>query len=335
MIVLAPRLAALRTSLRMSLSSARAPSASSPRLRSSAGASGCWCSRAAARVPSPPPGPGAVAENLRPDNHFEPRTAVARRLGGSSNLWAGRCVPFDPIDFRARPWLASAPGRSTEDDLAPYLAPALDALGGRGRGLRGPPRGDRGPGVPLRHAGALEQRAADRETARPGAGGARRPPGGAARDGDSASAIGRTAASPGWSSHRGRGQGGNPRLPRRARGRRQRQHPPAPARAGARPRALRRRRRPARARLHGPSLRPDRRHRLREPGPPRGLDYHVDAHGSYVRRRLVPAEATQEADRLANVAFWPVVPPIATPRTARGPCPRSSSRSRWRRSGGG
>ena len=40
-----------------------------------------------------------------PDDHFEPHTAVARRLGGTSNLWAGRCVPFDPIDFRARPWL--------------------------------------------------------------------------------------------------------------------------------------------------------------------------------------------------------------------------------------
>ena len=66
------------------------------------------------------------------------------------------------------------------------------------------------------------------------------------------------------------------------------------------------------------------------------LDYHVDAHGSYVRRRLVPSEATQAAERLANVAFWPVVPPIAERRAPLGAaCPRSSSRSRWRRSGGG
>ena len=61
----------------------------------------------------------ARAENLRPDNHFEPHTAVARRLGGTSNLWGGRCVPFDPIDFRARPWLGLPAWPITEADLAP------------------------------------------------------------------------------------------------------------------------------------------------------------------------------------------------------------------------
>ena len=140
---------------------------------------------------------------------------------------------------------------------------------GRGRGLRGPPRGDRGPGVPLRHAGALEQRAADPETARPGAGRARRPAGGAARDGDWLPLSAGRRHRRDRARRRGRGQGGNPRLPRRARGRRQRQHPPAPPRAGARSRALRRRRRPARALLHGPCLWPDRRHRLRERDAPR------------------------------------------------------------------
>ena len=40
---------------------------------------------------------------------------------------------------------------------------------------------------------------------------------------------------------------------------------------------------------------------------------------SYVRRRLVPAEATQAAERLANVAFWPVVPPIANAAHRSGP----------------
>ena len=78
---------------------------------------------------SPPPRISRVAENLRPDNHFEPHTAVGRRLGGSSNLWAGRCVPFDPIDFRARPWLGLPAWPVTRAELAPYLAPALDALG--------------------------------------------------------------------------------------------------------------------------------------------------------------------------------------------------------------
>lgn len=50
-----------------------------------------------------------------------------------------------------------------------------------------------------------------------------------------------------------------------------------------------------------------------------GLDYHVDGHGSYVRRRLVPAPATQETAALSNVAFWPVVPEIANPAHRSGP----------------
>ena len=47
----------------------------------------------------------ARAESHDAAHHFEPHTAVARRLGGTSNLWAGRCLPFDAIDFRERPWL--------------------------------------------------------------------------------------------------------------------------------------------------------------------------------------------------------------------------------------
>ena len=50
-----------------------------------------------------------------------------------------------------------------------------------------------------------------------------------------------------------------------------------------------------------------------------GLDFHVDGHGSYVRRRLVPSPETQAAERLTNVAFWPVVPEVANPSHRSGP----------------
>ena len=50
-----------------------------------------------------------------------------------------------------------------------------------------------------------------------------------------------------------------------------------------------------------------------------GLDFHVDAHGSYVRRRLVPSPQTQAEARLLNVAFWPVVPEAADPAHRSGP----------------
>lgn len=44
------------------------------------------------------------------------------------------------------------------------------------------------------------------------------------------------------------------------------------------------------------------------------MDYHVDAHGSYVRRRFVASENTQLIHGLLNTAFWPLVPPVADPR---------------------
>jgi choline dehydrogenase-like flavoprotein len=34
--------------------------------------------------------------------HVPMSLATRRQLGGASNLWAGRCVPFDPIDFQPR-----------------------------------------------------------------------------------------------------------------------------------------------------------------------------------------------------------------------------------------
>jgi len=45
----------------------------------------------------------------------------------------------------------------------------------------------------------------------------------------------------------------------------------------------------------------------------RAFDFHVDAHGSYVRRRFIPSEALQRDQALLNCAFWPVVPAIADP----------------------
>lgn len=40
-----------------------------------------------------------------PRRHDDMSVAVARRLGGSSNLWGGRCIPYDPIDFEDRDFI--------------------------------------------------------------------------------------------------------------------------------------------------------------------------------------------------------------------------------------
>lgn len=69
------------------------------------------------------------AEKFHPENHFAPETVIARRLGGTSNLWGGRCLPFDTIDYSARPWLDLTEWPIAAADLAPYLASAVERLG--------------------------------------------------------------------------------------------------------------------------------------------------------------------------------------------------------------
>lgn len=55
--------------------------------------------------------------------HVEKQLAVHRGLGGTSTLWGGRCVPFDPIDFESRPVL--------DDDLWPISYEEISAYFGR------------------------------------------------------------------------------------------------------------------------------------------------------------------------------------------------------------
>ena len=260
-----------------------------------------------------------VAENLRPDNHFEPRTAVARRLGGSSNLWAGRCVPFDPIDFRARPWLGLGAWPIGPDDLAPYLAPALDALAAGAAVFEAPlgvtadpafrcdtlERWSNVPRIQKLHARALAERGDLLVALRATVTGFRcRPDGGIA-------GIELDAG------EEGRGEIPASRVVLAAGGN-----------ASTRLLLLEQERDPA---LFGGAGGPLGRFYMGHVSGQiadivfenatlhDGLDYYVDAHGSYVRRRLVPAEATQAAERLANVAFWPVVPPIANAAHRSGP----------------
>lgn len=43
-----------------------------------------------------------------------------RRLGGSTTLWGGRCVPFDDIDFEERPYLPGSGWPFTRESLEPH-----------------------------------------------------------------------------------------------------------------------------------------------------------------------------------------------------------------------
>ena len=66
------------------------------------------------------------ADILTPQ-HQSPMSITNRRaLGGASNLWGGRCVPLDPVDFLPRPAVPGSGWPLTAADLEPYLACACE-----------------------------------------------------------------------------------------------------------------------------------------------------------------------------------------------------------------
>ena len=53
----------------------------------------------------------------------------ARVLGGTSDIWTGRCAPFDPIDYQARPWVPCSGWPFGPEALRPHFDRALLHLG--------------------------------------------------------------------------------------------------------------------------------------------------------------------------------------------------------------
>ncbi|MFL6692066.1 MAG: FAD-dependent oxidoreductase, partial [Ramlibacter sp.] len=47
-----------------------------------------------------------------------------RGLGGSTSLWGGRCMPYDPIDFEERAWVPNSGWPISYEGLLPYYAKA-------------------------------------------------------------------------------------------------------------------------------------------------------------------------------------------------------------------
>src|ERR1700733_7380218 len=46
--------------------------------------------------------------------------STRRQVGGTSNIWGGRCVPFDPVDFASRPYLNMPPWPVKYTDVQGY-----------------------------------------------------------------------------------------------------------------------------------------------------------------------------------------------------------------------
>jgi choline dehydrogenase-like flavoprotein len=51
-----------------------------------------------------------------------------RRFGGSTTIWGGRCMPFDPIDFEQRDYIPGSGWPISYDDLAPFYPKAHEYL---------------------------------------------------------------------------------------------------------------------------------------------------------------------------------------------------------------
>ena len=52
-----------------------------------------------------------------------------RLLGGTTNLWGGQLLAFDPLDFEARPWMGAEAWPIQRSDIESYYAKAALALG--------------------------------------------------------------------------------------------------------------------------------------------------------------------------------------------------------------
>lgn len=59
--------------------------------------------------------------------HWPLDTYRVRALGGTTALWGGRSIPFDPIDFEPRPWVAHSGWPIGYDEVARYYPAALEA----------------------------------------------------------------------------------------------------------------------------------------------------------------------------------------------------------------
>lgn len=60
--------------------------------------------------------------------YYELEHSRLRFFGGTTNIWGGRSVPLDPIDFEKRDWVPHSGWPICLDDLQPYYKTAHDSL---------------------------------------------------------------------------------------------------------------------------------------------------------------------------------------------------------------
>lgn len=256
------------------------------------------------------------ADLADPAVHDDMAIAVARRLGGTSNLWGGRCLPLDPVDFADRPWVDArwpithaemmrwipAAAAATRSGEPVYDAPPL--LPGDGDTTFSPDTLERWVNTQSSAAVFAREIASDPRL----------------RVHLDATVVGIRFAASGLVealdvAHTGSGE--RIRMPVR--------HVVLAAGGVETARLLLSCLRDAPARFGGEGGALGRHYMghvvgeiadivFDDPATAAAFDFRVDDHGSFVRRRFVPAAAAQRAHALLNTAFWPIVPPVADPR---------------------
>ncbi len=58
----------------------------------------------------------------------QPYGVRCRVLGGSTTAWAGKIAPFDPVDYKQRPWVSDSGWPFGPEEMTPYLARAARYL---------------------------------------------------------------------------------------------------------------------------------------------------------------------------------------------------------------
>ena len=64
----------------------------------------------------------------QPKHHAPMEIAAARALGGTSWFWGGGCLPFDPIDFERREWVAGSGWPIDLKHIEPYFPDTANYL---------------------------------------------------------------------------------------------------------------------------------------------------------------------------------------------------------------
>ena len=269
-------------------------------------------------------GPRAAAQALSAGGepaarrHLAPEITVARRLGGTSNLWGGRCLPFDPIDFAARPWLGAAGLADRAGGPRALAGAGLRRARRRRAGvLRGAARGGGGRRLSASRAWSAGATCRGSQVLHRRGAAAAGNPGGARGHGARLRLRGRADRRGSRRTSRGRGRG------------RIAAAQVVLAAGGNESTRLLLAEQRARPELFGGARGPLGRFymghvigRIAEIAFENralhdGLDFHV-ARGSYVRRGWCRRRRPRRRQRLTNVAFWPVVPRARRSRAPLG-----------------